>query len=136
MEGMIDDPRPDTDPRVPEISPELAAAMKAYHDHKAAQWAASEEERKSDGFTKWDKDGDLDRIWKAVGENAYLAACVGHFTIDWPNGTRTEHDEGYLDGIVSIIKDDNGDYWRLRDFCGKKLPEPEKIILKGDKNGQ
>ena len=121
MEGMIDDPKPDTAPR---LSPELAAAMKAYYDNRAAQ-----KER------KWDKDADLKRIWDAASEiGGYCVACVGHFTIDWGDGTRTEHDEDdYLEEKVFIVKDDDGVYWRLRDSRGNELPEPERIVLKGDK---
>jgi hypothetical protein len=54
-------------------------------------------------------------------------ACVGHFTIDWPDGTRTEHDEGYLEGVVTIVRDEDGTYWRVSDDLGRELPEPEEI---------
>lgn len=125
MEGMIDDPRPDTAPR---LSAELAAAMKAYYDNRAADWAAEKEDR------KWDKQADLDRIFKAASSlGGYCVAGVGNFTIDWDDGTRTIHDEDdYLDEKVFVTKDDDGTFWRLRDDHGEELPEPERIVLKGE----
>ena len=125
MEEMIDDPRPDMTPR---LSPELAAAMKAYYDNRAADWAADKADR------KWDKQADLDRIFDEAGSlDGYCMASVGHFTIDWADGTRTEHDEkDYLEEKVYIVKDDDGVYWRLRDHYGEELPEPERIKLRGE----
>ena len=92
------------------MTQELRDAMKRYYENR----------KRGPG---WDKQADLDNIFKCLPKSAsYCEATAGCFIIWWEEKVQTIHQEnGYWKELVFTRKKKTGRWWQVRGWDGKKI---------------